>query len=255
MSRNNVDNIPSFIPKYDPSIQPSPLHTSFPPQISADQNKFIPSQCYANATIPQYSSTIYTPPQDNSHQHDIATIAKLFASSISMNPIPVSEPIVFDGNTLDYPIWKASFETLTESKNIDPTEELVKHHMTNRQDSQCSILQSKQNKITRQSQKYQLMDCRAIPASWKMILIILLILILYHALPYEELSIVDSCTIRQHRQHCKLSWDEIHPYFKEPLICKNSRLILNCHYIVKHPVVPPELLITIDHSMSLNLFT
>ena len=82
-SRNNVDNIPSFIPKYDPSIQPSPLHTSFPPQISADQNKFIPSQCYANATIPQYSSTIYTPPQDNSHQHDIATIAKLFANSIS----------------------------------------------------------------------------------------------------------------------------------------------------------------------------
>ena len=256
-SRNNVDNIPSFIPKYDPSIQPSPLHTSFPPQISADQNKFIPSQCYANATIPQYSSTIYTPPQDNSHQHDIATIAKLFANSISMNPIPVPEPIVFDGNTLDYPIWKASFETLTESKNIDPTEELVKHHMTNRQDSQCSILQSKQKKITRQSQKYQLMDCRAIPASWKMILIILLILILYHALPYEELSIVDSCTIGQHRQHYKLSWDEIHPYFKEPLICicKNSRLILNCHYIVKHPVVPPELLITIDHSMSLNLFT
>ena len=257
LSRNNVDNIPSFIPKYDPSIQPSPLHTSFPPQISADQNKFIPSQCYANATNPQYSSTIYTPPQDNSHQHDIATIAKLFANSISMNLIPVPEPIVFDGNTLDYPIWKASFETLTESKNIDPTEELVKHHMTNRQDSQCSILQSKQNKITRQSQKYQLMDCRAIPASWKMILIILLILILYHALPYEELSIVDSCTIRQHRQHCKLSWDEIHTYFKEPLICicKNSRLILNCHYIVKHPVVPPELLITIDHSMSLNLFT
>ena len=219
LSRNNVDNIPSFIPKYDPSIQPSPLHTSFPPQISADQNKFIPSQCYANATIPQYSSTIYTPPQDNSHQHDIATIAKLLANSISMNPIPVPEPIVFDGNTLDYPIWKASFETLTESKNNDPTEELVKHHMTNRQDSQCSILQSKQKKITRQSQKYQLMDCRAIPASWKMILIILLILILYHALPYEELSIVDSCTIRQHRQHCKLSWDEIHPYFKEPLIC------------------------------------
>ena len=257
LSRNNVDNIPSFIPKYDPSIQPSPLHTSFPPQISADQNKFIPSQCYANATIPQYSSTIYTPPQDNSHQHDIATIAKLFANSISINPIPVPEPIVFDGNTLDYPIWKASFETLTESKNIDPTEELVKHHMTNRQYSQCSILQSNQNKITRQSQKYQLMDCRAIPASWKMILIILLILILYHALPYEELSIVDSCTIRQHRQHCKLSWDEIHPYFKEPLICicKNSRLILNCHYIVKHPVVPPERLITIDHSMSLNLFT
>ena len=130
LSRNNVDNIPSFIPKYDPSIQPSPLHTSFPPQISADQNKFIPSQCYANATIPQYSSTIYTPPQDNSHQHDMATIAKLFANSISMNPIPVPEPIVFDGNTLDYPIWKASFETLTESKNIDPTEELVKHHFT-----------------------------------------------------------------------------------------------------------------------------
>ena len=257
LSRNNVDNIPSFIPKYDPSIQPSPLHTSFPAQISADQNKFIPSQCYANATIPQYSSTIYTPPQDNSHKHDIATIAKLFANSISMNPIPVPESIVFDGNTLDYPIWKASFETLTESKNIDPTEEFVKHHMTNRQDSQCSILQSKQKKITRQSQKYQLMDCRAIPASWKMILIILLILILYHALPYEELSIVDSCIIRQHRQHCKLSWDEIHPYFKEPLIwiCKNSRPILNWHYIVKHPVVPPELLITIDHSMSLNLFT
>ena len=240
---NNVDNIPSFIPKYDPSIQPSPLHTSFPPQISADQNKFIPSQCYANATIPQYSSTIYTPPQDNSHQHDIATIAKLFANSISMNPIPVPEPIVFDGNTLDYPIWKASFETLTESKNIDPTEELVKHHMTNRQDSQCSILLSKQKKITRQSQKYQLMDCRAIPASWKMILIILLILILYHALPYEELSIVDSCTIRQYRQHCKLSWNEIYPYFEEPLICicKNSRLIIDCHYIVKHPVLPPEL--------------
>ena len=96
LSRNNVDNIPSFIPKYDPSIEPSPLHTSFPPQISADQNKFIPSQCYANATIPQYSSTIYTPPQDNSHQHDITTIAKLFANSISMNPIPVPEPIVFD---------------------------------------------------------------------------------------------------------------------------------------------------------------
>ena len=256
-SHNNIDNIPSFRPQCNPTVQSSPLHAPFPPQTNADQNKFVPSQCYANATIPQYSSTIYTPPQDNSHQHDIATIAKLFANSISMNPIPVPEPIVLDGNTLDYPIWKASFETLTESKNIDPTEELVKHHMTNRQDSQCSILQSKQKKITRQSQKYQLMDCRAIPASWKMILIILLILILYHALPYEELSIVDSCTIRQHRQHCKLSWDEIHPYFKEPLICicKNSRLILNCHYIVKHPVVPPELLITIDHSMSLNLFT
>ena len=58
LSRDNVDNIPSFIPKYDPSIQPSPLHTSFPPQISADQNKFIQSQCYTNTTILQYSSTI-----------------------------------------------------------------------------------------------------------------------------------------------------------------------------------------------------
>ena len=101
LSHHNVDNIPSFIPKYDPSIQPSPLHMSFPPHISTDQNKFIPSQCYANTTIPQYSSTIYTPPQDNSHQHDMATIAKLFADSISMNCIPVPEPIVFDGHTLD----------------------------------------------------------------------------------------------------------------------------------------------------------
>ena len=41
----------------------------------------------------------------------------------------------------------------------------------------------------------------------------------------------------------------------ERYICNNSRLILNCHYIVKHPVVPPELLNTIDHSMSLNLYT
>ena len=218
LSLNNVDNIPSFIPKYDSSIQPSPLHTLFPPQTSVDHNKFVPSQYYASATIPQYSSTIYTPPQDNSHQHDMATIAKLFADSISMNPIPVPELIVFDGNTLDYPIWKASFETLTESKNIDPTEELVKHHMTNRQDSQCSLLQSKRKNITRQSQKYQLMDCRAIPASWKMILIILLIVILRHTLLYGKLSIVDSCTIRQYRQHCKLSWNEIHPYFEEPLI-------------------------------------
>ena len=78
-----------------------------------------------------------------------------------------------------------------------PTKDLVKHHMTNRHDNQCSLLQSKRKKITRQSQKYQLMDCRTIPASWKMILIILLILILYHTLSYEELSIVDSCTIRQ----------------------------------------------------------
>ena len=41
----------------------------------------------------------------------------------------------------------------------------------------------------------------------------------------------------------------------ERYICNNSRLILNCHYIVKHPVVPPELLNTIDNSMSLNLYT
>ena len=256
-SHNNVDNIPSFRPQCNPTVQSSPLHAPFPPQTSADQNKIVPSQCYANATIPQYSSTTYTPPQDNSHQHDMATIAKLFADSISMNPIPVPEPIVFDGNTLDYPIWKASFETLTESKNIDPTEELVKHHMTNRQDSQCSLLQPKRKNITRQSQKYQLMDFRAVPASWKMILIILLTVILCHTLLYGKLSIVVSCTIRQYKQHCKLSWNEIHPYFEEPLICicNNSRLILNCHYIVKHPVVPPELLNTLDHSMYLNRYT
>ena len=51
------------------------------------------------------------------------------------------------------------------------------------------------------------------------------------SLLYGELSIVESCTIRQYRQHCKLCWNEIHPYFEEPLICINSRLILNCHYI------------------------
>ena len=136
-------------------------------------------------------------------------------------------------------------EKIKEHQEMDcyPTKELVKQHMTNRHDNQCSLLQSKRKKITRQSQKYQLMDCRTIPASWKMILIMLLILILYHTMSYGELSIVDSCTIRQYRQHCKLSWNETHPYFEEPLICiyNNSRLILNCHYIVKHPVLPPEL--------------
>ena len=123
-SHNNVDNIPSFRPQCNLTVQSSPLHAPFPPQTSADQNKFVPSQCYANATIPQDSSTIYPPPQGSSHQHDMATIAKLFADSISMNRVPVPEPIVFDGNTLDYPIWKASFETLIESKNINPTEKI-----------------------------------------------------------------------------------------------------------------------------------
>ena len=116
-SHNNVDNIPSFIPQCNPTVQSSPLHAPCPPQTSADQNKFVPSQCYANATIPPYSSTIYPPPQGSSHQHDMATIAKLFADSISMNRIPVPEPIVCDGNTLDYPIWKASFETLIEHQS------------------------------------------------------------------------------------------------------------------------------------------
>ena len=47
-SHNNVDNIPSFRPQCNPTVQSSP----FPPQTNADQNKFVPSQCYANATIP-----------------------------------------------------------------------------------------------------------------------------------------------------------------------------------------------------------
>ena len=41
-------------------------------------------------------------------------------------------------------------EKIKEHQEMDsyPTKELVKHHMTNRHDNQCSLLQSKRKKIT-----------------------------------------------------------------------------------------------------------
>ena len=55
---------------------------------------------------------------------DIDNLAKIFADAINLNKLPVPEPPIFDGNPLDYPGWKSSFDTLIGCKRINPGEKI-----------------------------------------------------------------------------------------------------------------------------------
>ena len=48
-------------------------------------------------------------------------IAKLMNESLNASRLPIPEPTIFTGNPLEYPSWKCAFETLIESKSIQPT--------------------------------------------------------------------------------------------------------------------------------------
>ena len=48
-------------------------------------------------------------------------LAKLMNESLNASRLPIPEPTIFTGNPLEYPSWKCAFETLIESKSIQPT--------------------------------------------------------------------------------------------------------------------------------------
>ena len=47
-------------------------------------------------------------------------LAKLMNESLNASRLPIPEPTIFTGNPLEYPSWKCAFETLIESKSIQP---------------------------------------------------------------------------------------------------------------------------------------
>ena len=57
---------------------------------------------------------------DNS-KINMIELAKLMNASLNASRRPIPEPTVFTGNPLEYPSWKCAFETLIESKSIQPT--------------------------------------------------------------------------------------------------------------------------------------
>ena len=57
---------------------------------------------------------------DNS-KINMIELAKLMNASLNASRLPIPEPTIFTGNPLEYPSWKCAFETLIESKSIQPT--------------------------------------------------------------------------------------------------------------------------------------
>ena len=59
--------------------------------------------------------------QLDSSKINMIELAKLMNESLNASRLPIPEPTMFTGNPLEYPSWKCAFETLIESKSIQPT--------------------------------------------------------------------------------------------------------------------------------------
>ena len=75
----------------------------------------------ANST-PERTQTQYPPPTQEGV--NVSELVKVLAEAITANRLPIPEPATFNGDPLQYSMWKTSFQTLIERKNV-PTAEKI----------------------------------------------------------------------------------------------------------------------------------
>jgi hypothetical protein len=94
---------PAFIPKGQP---PPPVNQPNPPHPPADNNVTHPSTEEYNVV-----------------QAQLQVISKLLEAQ-NQNRLPLPEPGTFTGDPLQFPIWLRAFETLVESRALNPAKRL-----------------------------------------------------------------------------------------------------------------------------------
>ena len=94
--------------------------------------------CAAKANIPVYnengqllsaaeSNVQYQPsPQEvaNAPENDTLKLVKVLSEAITSNRLPIPEPTIFMDDPLKYNLWKTSFQTLIERKNVPTVEKM-----------------------------------------------------------------------------------------------------------------------------------
>ena len=71
--------------------------------------------------------TVQQPPPAKPHSvpaDNTASLVKILAEAITANRLPIPEPPIFTGDPLKFNLWKASFQTLIERKNIPTVEKI-----------------------------------------------------------------------------------------------------------------------------------
>lgn len=62
--------------------------------------------------------------QNNSAEQGLLELAKSLAEQVNLSRLPPPEPNVFSGDPIQYPAWKAAFNTLIDKRNIPPGERI-----------------------------------------------------------------------------------------------------------------------------------
>ena len=130
----SMKSLPAYLSGEVHFALPKQLHDEDDYRSCATGNELAePSTNYSCTTSHMSDSTVedylkyncddnYLPDEhvDNS-KINMIELAKLMNASLNASRLPIPEPTIFTGNPLEYPSWKCAFETLIESKSIQPT--------------------------------------------------------------------------------------------------------------------------------------
>ncbi|KAL8570550.1 hypothetical protein ACOMHN_008907 [Nucella lapillus] len=86
---------------------------------SAYQNSFV------SRSANPFLSESRKDPATTRPESDVETLSKSLNAAIALSRLPPPEPLVFSGDHLLYPTWKASFSFLIESRGISPQEKML----------------------------------------------------------------------------------------------------------------------------------
>ena len=111
-------HVSEFVPRVSTSTQQSGFSTQstwvYP---SANPVPVAPPTLVPQSVPVSVSTGVHSGPGNQ-----FESMIKSFTDQVTLNRLPVPEPSVFDGDALNYPSWKHTFEALIGSKGIPPSE-------------------------------------------------------------------------------------------------------------------------------------
>ena len=113
-------HVSEFVPRVSTSTQQSGFSTQstwvYP---SANPVPVAPPTLVPQSVPVSVSTGVHSGPGNQ-----FESMIKSFTDQVTLNRLPVPEPSVFDGDALNYPGWKHTFEALIGSKGIPPSERI-----------------------------------------------------------------------------------------------------------------------------------
>ncbi|XP_060585528.1 uncharacterized protein LOC132741396 [Ruditapes philippinarum] len=94
----------------------NPSVTPFVPNLNVVSNPSVGIQTSTPATINN--------DPDHSNEKEIANLAKVLADQVSLSRLPPPEPTIFYGDPIQFPAWKAAFNTLIDKINLPDGEKI-----------------------------------------------------------------------------------------------------------------------------------